>query len=240
MNTTISNRIYIDDPSDEVWEWAQANLKFPNPEYEKKKRMGFWVGRTPKELRLYEWNGNVLILPFGVCRDLMPMLRGTMLHTTFIQDTVIDYGGKDMGLYDYQKEAVQEMINAKYGILKAGCGSGKTNCGIALIKAHRRRALWLCNKHDLIKQSMDRAAQFIDPSLFGTITEGKVDVGIGITFATVQTMCKLDLTAYRDYWDVIIVDECHGVAVSASTFTMYEKVLNHLAARHKYGLTATD
>lgn len=240
MNTTISNRIYIDDPSDEVWEWAQENLKFPNPIYEKKKRMGFWLGRTPKELRLYEWDGNVLILPFGVCRDLMPMLRGTMLHTHFIQDTVIDYGGKDMGLYDYQKEAVQEIINAKYGILKAGCGSGKTNCGIALIKAHRRRALWLCNKHDLIKQSMDRAAQFIDPSLFGTITEGKVDVGIGITFATVQTMCKLDLTAYRDYWDVIIVDECHGVAVSADTFTMYEKVLNHLAARHKYGLTATD
>lgn len=240
MNTMISNRIYIEDPSDEVRKWAKENLCFPNPEYEKKQRMGFWVGRTPWELRLYEWDGNKLILPFGVIRELMPLLRGTRVDTDFRQNSVIDYGSKDMGLYDYQKEAVRQMINARYGILKAGCGSGKTNCGIALIKFLRRRALWLCNKHDLIKQSMERATQFIDPSLFGTITEGKIDVGVGITFATVQTMSKIDLTQYRDYWDVIIVDECHNVCVSASSFTMYEKVLNHLSARHKIGLTATD
>ena len=240
MNTKIANRIYIQDPSIEVTRWAKDHLQFPNPEYEKKQRMGFWVGRTPKELRLYEWDGGTLIMPFGVIRQILPLLRGTPVHCDFRQDSVIDYGHTDMHLFDYQKEAVRKMIEAKYGILKAGCGAGKTNCGIALIKSHRRRALWLCNKHELIKQSMDRAAQFIDPSLFGMITEGKVDVGIGITFATVQTMSKLDLTLYKDYWDVIIVDEAHNVCVSASTFTMYEKVLNHLSARHKYGLTATD
>lgn len=240
MTTTIANRIYIDDPSKEVQDWAKENLKFPNPEYEKKQRMGFWTGRTPKELRLYEWNGNTLILPFGVIREIMPMLKGTAVYTDFRQNSIIDYGHESMGLYDYQQEAVRKMIEAKYGILKAGCGAGKTNCGLAIVKALRRRALWLCNKHDLLKQSMDRAEQFFDPKLFGRITEGRVDVGIGITFATVQTLSRLDLTKYKDYWDVIIVDECHGVAVSADTFTMYEKVLNHLSARHKYGLTATD
>ena len=239
MNTVISNRIYVTDPSEELIAWAKENLKFPNPEYAKKERMGFWVGRTPKEIRLYEWNGNTLILPFGVCREIMPMIRESLLTTRFMQDSVIDYGGKNMGLYPYQEEAVKRMLAARYGILKAGCGAGKTNCGIAIIKALRRRALWLCNKHDLIKQSMERAAQFINPNLFGTITEGKVDVGIGITFATVQTMSKIDLSQMKDYWDVIIVDECHSVAVSATTFTMYEKVLNHLAARVKIGLTAT-
>ena len=240
MITTIANRIYIDDPTSEVEKWAKENLKFPNPEYEKKQRMGYWVGRTPKELRLYEWDGNTLILPFGVIRTIMPLLRGTRVESAFKQDNVIDYGKTPMNLYDYQMGAVSAMVSAKYGILKAPCGAGKTNCGIALIKAFRRRALWLCNKHDLIRQSMDRAAKFIDPNLFGTITEGNVFVGIGITFATVQTMCKLDLTKYRDYWDVVIIDECHSACVSATSFTMYEKVLNHLAARHKIGLTATD
>ena len=240
MNTKIANRIWIEDPTDEVKTWAKENLKFPNPDYEKKVRMGLWVGRTPKELRLYEWDGNKLVLPFGVCREIMPLLRGTSIYCDFRQDNVIDYGSKSMGLYDYQKEAVLAMIDAKYGILKAGCGAGKTNCGIALIKAHRRRALWLCNKLDLIKQSMERAEQFINQELFGTITSGRVNVGIGITFATVQTMCRLDLTQFRDYWDVIIVDEVHNVCASATTFTMYEKVLNHLSARHRYGLTATD
>ena len=52
-------------------------------------------------------------------------------------------------------------------------------------------------------------------------------------------MANLELTQYRDYWDVVIVDECHRVSSSATTFTRYEKVLNHLSARHKVGLTAT-
>ena len=242
MNTVIGNRIWVEDPSPEVIEWARENLEFPNPEYAKKERMGFWLGRTPKLLRLYEWNGNTLILPFGVCRELMPLLRGTVIRTDFRQDTVIDYGGnggKEMGLFDYQEEAVEKMVDAKYGILKATTGSGKTQVGIAMIKRLRRRALWLCHTADLLNQSRDRARRYMDDGLIGTITEGKVNVGVGVTFATVQTMANLELTQYRDYWDVVIVDECHRASSSASTFTRYEKVLNHLAARHKYGLTAT-
>ena len=239
MNTTIANRIYIEDPSMEIKRWAKDNLKFPNPEYEKKQRMGFWVGRTPKELQMYEWNGGTLILPFGVCKEIMPMLRNTRVVCDFRQDSIINYGSKAMNLYDYQMGAVSAMISAKYGILKATTGSGKTQMGIALIKGLRRRALWLCHTQDLLKQSRDRALEFIDPELIGTITEGKVNVGAGVTFATVQTMSRIELTQYRDYWDVVIVDECHRVSSSATTFTQYEKVLNHLSARHKYGLSAT-
>jgi superfamily II DNA or RNA helicase len=239
MNTTIANRIRIEDPSDEIEKWAKDTLRFPNPEYVKKERMGFWTGRTPKELRLYEWDGNTMVLPFGVVRELMPMLKGTPVATDFRQDSVIDYGDRDMGLYDYQEEAVGKMIAAKYGILKAKPGSGKTQMGIAIIKRLRRRALWLCHTADLLNQSRDRALRYMDESLTGTITEGKVNVGVGVTFATVQTMANLDLTQYRDYWDVVIVDECHRVSASASTFTRYEKVLNHLSARHKIGLSAT-
>ena len=239
MNTRISNRIYIEEPTDQVQEWVKENLKFPNPEYEKKQRMGFWTGRTPNELRLYEWNGNTLVLPFGVCREIMPMLKGTRVWCDFRQDNVISYGGVSVPLYDYQKEACAAMAEAKYGILQSTTGSGKTQMGIALIKMHRRRALWLCHTADLLNQSRDRALQYMDPEMIGTITEGKVNVGAGVTFATVQTMANLELQQYRDYWDVVIVDECHRVSSSATSFTRYEKVLNHLAARHKYGLTAT-
>lgn len=239
MNTRIANRIYIEDPSEEVQEWVKENLKFPNPEYVKKERMGFWTGRTPKELRLYEWNGNTLVLPFGVCREIIPLLKGTFVSCDFRQDTIISYTGKPISLYDYQKEAVLKMMAAKYGILKATTGSGKTQMGIALIRALRRRALWLCHTADLLNQSRDRALQYMDENLIGTITEGKVNIGVGVTFATVQTMANLELTQYRDYWDVVIVDECHRVSSSATSFTRYEKVLNHLSARHKIGLTAT-
>ena len=112
MNTKIANRIYIDDPSDEVVDWVEANLKFPNPEYAKKQRMGFWTGKTPKNLQLYEWNGNQLIIPFGVCREIMPMLRGTRVWCDFRQDNVISYGGESIPLYDYQRVACTAMIKS--------------------------------------------------------------------------------------------------------------------------------
>ena len=239
MNTIIANRITIEDPSPDVIQWAKDNLKFANPEYEKKQRMGFWVGKTPKELRMYEWNGNKLVLPFGVIRELMPLLKDTLVYTRFRQNNVVNYGGDDVPLYDYQRTACQHMVLAKYGILKSKPGSGKTQMGIALIKHYKRRALWLCHTQDLLKQSMDRAKLYMNPELIGTITEGKVNVGVGVTFATVQTMANLDLEHFRDYWDVVIVDECHRVSASATTFTRYERVLNHLAARHKIGLSAT-
>lgn len=238
MTTTIASRIYIEDPSKKIVSWAKENLRLPNPEFEKKERMGFWTGRTPKELRLYERNGDTLILPFGVCREIMPMIKDEPLYTDFRQNNVIDYGAP-VPLYDYQSVAVEKMKAAKYGILKSTTGSGKTQVGIAVIKALKRRALWLCHTADLLNQSMERALRYMDGGLIGTITEGKVNVGVGVTFATVQTMANLDLTQYRDYWDVVIVDECHRVSSSATSFTRYEKVLNHLSARHKFGLTAT-
>ena len=122
-------------------------------------------------------------------------------------------------------------------MMSAGCG--KTQMGIALIKEYGRRALWLCHTIDLVNQSKERAERYMDKSLIGKITEGKVTIGKGVTFATVQTMSKLDLSQYKDMWDVIIVDECHRVCGSPTQLTMFAKVLNSLSARHKFGLSAT-
>lgn len=104
------------------------------------------------------------------------------------------------------------MVAAQYGILQSAAGSGKTQMGIALAARLGRRTLWLCHTLDLIKQSKERAKLYMSEDLMGTITEGKVNLGEGITFATIQTMCKLDLAQYRDYWDCIITDEVHRSA----------------------------
>lgn len=238
MRTVISNMIRVEEPSPELKQYVKDQLELPNPDYVKKERMGFWTGRTPKVLRLYEWNGNALVLPFGLIRDLMPILSAGEIRSDFTGGTDVDYGAP-VPLYDYQRETVAHMITAKYGILKSKAGSGKTQMGIALIKALGKKTLWLCHTADLLNQSKERAERYADSSLMGTITEGKVNIGTGITFATVQTMCNVDLERYRNEWDVIIVDECHRVSQSASTVSRYQKVLNNLAARHKYGLTAT-
>ena len=237
MKTTISNMIRVEDPDAAVREYAKT-LRLPNPKYEKKQRMGFWTGRTPKEIRLFERNGNAMVFPFGLMKDLWPMVRQGEWELDFRQGESVDYG-EPIPLYDYQDEAVAKMLAAKYGILISPAGSGKTRMMLRLIQTYGEKALWLCAKHDLLKQSYDRAKEYMDESLFGKITEGHVEIGRGITFATVQTLAGADLDRLRHEWDVIVCDEVHNLAVSATTVTRYQKVLNNLAARHKYGMTAT-
>ena len=147
--------------------------------------------------------------------------------------------GNPIPLYDYQKQAVDAVVRKRYGILQAPAGCGKTQMGLAVIQKHGYKALWLTHTKDLLNQSKERAERYMDKSLMGTITEGKVDIGKGITFATVQTMSKMDLREYRNEWGVIICDECHRVCCSANGVAMFEKVLNSLSCGHKYGLSAT-
>ena len=238
MRVSIGATITVENPSQALNDWCEEHLVIPNPEYAKKVRMHFWVGNTPKTLSLYERRGNALILPFGILRDVQHFLWGHPCTSEFPDPVEIAYGG-EVPLYSYQDEAVNVVKECRYGILQSPAGSGKTQMGIALVMRYGRRALWLTHTADLLNQSKARAERYMDKRLIGTITEGKVNIGQGITFATIQTMCRLDLAQYKDLWDVIIVDECHRVAGTPTAMTQFFKVLNSLSARHKYGLSAT-
>lgn len=238
MQVTVSNNIRITNPSLEIITYCKNNLILPNPDYAKKIRMGFYVGSTPKQLYLYEVHGNQYVLPYGCLKAIAPMLKDAVIQSDFKPSVSIDYG-EPIPLYPYQETAVEQAKNGLYGILQSKAGSGKTQMGIALIREYGKRALWLCHTLDLVNQSKERAERYMDSSLIGKITEGKVEIGKGVTFATIQTMCKLDLSQYKDLWDVIIVDECHRVAGTPTQMSMFAKVLNSLSARHKYGLSAT-
>lgn len=243
MEIKFSNEITINGSTPEILAWCKKELVIDNPEYAKKERMGLWVGNTPRALSLYKTNGEAVILPIGAFKHIRGILLDRAnVKVAYTQDLAdnkpIDYNAS-INLFDYQQEALQAMLKAKYGILQSPAGSGKTQIGIALAVALGKKCLWLTHTQDLLKQSYDRAKQYIDESLLGTITAGKVNIGAGITFATVQTLCKQDLTQYKYEWDVVIVDECHRVAGTPTAMTQFSKVISNLACRHKYGLSAT-
>lgn len=240
MLITVSNCLVVSNPTRELESWCKKNLVLANPEYAKKVRMGFWLGNTPKTITLYEVRGHNLYLPYGTLSSIPKEITDEAIFLSDFPEAVveIDYRA-DIPLHDYQETAVRKMIEAHYGILQSAAGSGKTQMGIALACRLKSRTLWLCHTLDLVKQSKNRAKLYIDEKLIGTISEGKVNLGEGITFATIQTMSKLDLTQYRDYWDCVITDEVHRVSGSPTTVTQYQKVLNSLCAKHKYGLSAT-
>ena len=238
MRVKVGKSIEIEYPSSEIIRWAKKTLTVANPEYAKKLRMNFWLGNTPSHITFYEVRGNTLVLPYGTLRNILPMIDYDNIELSFVPSRHIDYAC-NIPLYEYQTTALNALVQSQYGILQSPAGSGKTQIGIALIARLGKRALWLTHTKDLLDQSKDRAEMYIDKSLIGTITEGKVNIGNGITFATIQTMSKLNLEGYQNFWDLIVVDECHRCAGSPTVVTQFYKVLSSLSAKNKYGLSAT-
>lgn len=234
---TVGNQLRIQEPTADLLDWCKKNMVLANPDYAKKVRMHLWLGNTPQKLYLMQWDGDTLVLPYGCLNTVLSMGECEVIND-LPSPKKVDFGCS-VPLYDYQEAAKEAMLKAYYGILQSPAGSGKTQVGIALAAALGRKTLWLTHTRDLLSQSKNRAEQYMSPSLTGTITEGRVQIGKAITFATVQTMCNLDLGRYRDVWDCIVVDECHRVAGTPTSVTQFSKVLNSLAARHKYGLSAT-
>ena len=241
MRLTISNEITIHEPTAEVVCWVREHLIVDNPEYTNKQRLGLWLGSTPRHLNLYRTSGDSIVVSYGVYKSLVhafPELENTQNTLDFAPIRHVNYC-KGIKLYPYQENAVKGLIDAKGGILQSKAGSGKTRMGIALICALGVKTLWLTHTNELLNQSYNAAAEFIDKKLLGKITAGKVQIADGITFATVQTLCKADLQALRYEWDMIVTDEVHRASMSATKATMFSKVLNNLAAQYKYGLSAT-
>lgn len=239
MHIRIRNRLIISDPTPAVRFYCENHLVLDNPDYYKRERMGKYTGNIPSKLWLYEQMGNVLWVPFGCLQDIWKNHPYPDDYTFEISPIRPCFYESRIDLYPYQVIAVQAAVRAKNGVLVMPCGSGKTQCGLEIIARIGGRALWLTHTQDLLNQSKSRAETVLSDVGIGCITAGKVDIGTHITFATVQTLSKLDLNDYRDQWDVIIVDEAQHCAGSPTKVTQFYKAVSQLSARYKIGLTAT-
>lgn len=222
----------------ELIKFCKKNLVLDNPEFLTAVKMGRYSRNISKKLYLYEKKGNELIIPFGCYKEVLKLTKGIKFTTHFSSLEKIKLKG-GINLYDYQKEAVNVLKRARNGILKAPCGSGKTIMGLSLIKELGYKALWITHTKDLLNQSLESCKRLFPDSECGTITDGKIDIGKDITFATVQTLCKLDKEKYEDEFNVVIVDECHRCAGTPTKMKQFYKVVNNIKCRYKYGLSAT-
>lgn len=238
----VDNKIIVEDPSDSLLRWCRDNLVIDNPDYYKKEQMGKWTGGTPRQIYLYEQNGDFLYLPFGLWhKGFYDKVKSDYALYSALKEIKPISFDSHINLYDYQEDAVQSALVAKNGIIVMPCGAGKTQTALELISRIGGKALWLTHTQDLLNQSMNRAKSLYDigKDAYGTITEGKVNIGSHITFATVQTMSKIYLEQFKNAFDVVVVDECQRCAGSPTRVTQFYKVLSNLSCRYKYGLTAT-
>lgn len=239
MEIIVNEKIIVKNPTQTIERWCRDFLTLDNPDYYKREKMGKSTWNIPRTIVLYERIGNELWLPFGCLQKIWGMcVRGVQWRLEISPITPLKYQS-GINLYDYQNDAVNAAIQRKNGVLVMPCGSGKTQCGLEIISRIGGRALWLTHTQDLLNQSKKRAESVLSQGGYGTITAGKVNIGTHITFATVQTMAKINLQAYKDAFDVVIVDECQHCCGTPTKVTQFYKVVSSLRARYKIGLTAT-
>lgn len=246
MNTIISNKIYISNPTNEIYNYCKKNLVVGNPAFDTLMRIGkqdqIRRKHVPQNLNLYVERGNTLILPIGCLYAIWNFIKDYPFEHRFNNAGEISCRTDKIvqPLYDYQEEVVQKMLDAKSGILIGGCGSGKTNCGIELVHRIGRKFLWLTHTKDLVTQSYKRFKSLYPNMKIAITGDGKVEFGEDGTIATIQTMEKLDPDIYREEFDVVVTDECHRVSGSPTLQKMFVKVIEKIPARYKFGLTASD
>ena len=239
MKIIIDNKLRIIEPNKEIINFCKQNLQIDNPQFLQNQRLGFSNYKIPTKLVWYEKRGNDYILPFGCLKNIYkihPVKEDYIFN--MIPPKNIKYKSK-IELYDYQEQAKNKALEAKNGVIVMPAGSGKTQTAIQLISELKLKTLWVTHTLDLLNQSYDRAKSNLEDAELGKIASGKIDIGNQITFATVQTLSKLDLTQYKNEWDCIIVDEGHRVCGTPAQLGLFYKVVNALSCRYKYALTAT-
>ena len=149
---------------------------------------------------------------------------------------------KTIQLKNYQRKALHE-INTNYAngiksqLLVMATGTGKTVVFCEFIKeliSVEKKVLILVHRDELINQA-ERRLKLHTSEPFGIEKAERKANNENIVLASVQTLKGKRLKKFaKDYFDVIVIDECHR-----STANSYMTVRNHFKKSHVLGVTAT-
>lgn len=211
-------------------------LTISNPTFLKKTEMGLSLWGIDPTVKFYEELDKQLIVPIGVVDQVSEILNHPPIQDarfTALKPLTVEFTGK---LHDYQDKAVQALVGRSLGVLEAMTGSGKTVMICALIAKIKQPTLILVHTKELKDQFVDKLKQFTTLTNIGVIGDSEYNVQ-DVTVALLQTMNTLDDKTYEELnkrFGMVYLDEAH--IAPAQTFY---SVLNRLAAKYKYGGSAT-
>jgi superfamily II DNA or RNA helicase len=241
---TVAEQIYIDKinlPRSLV-NFLREELNFVNSEFLIKKRMGLSTYKVERYFKLVEATENNYVIPRGFLGELVNFLNEKNIRFSLddkrnkCEELKIENSCK---LYDYQEEAVKDMLGEDSGVLVAPPGAGKTMMGIDIIAQLKQPTLILVHKKQIYSQWLQRIENFtgMPKKEIGQICGSKKTIGKKITVAMIQTLSNIEnLDAGLNLKNIglVLVDECHHIP--AKTF---RKVITKLNPYYLYGLTAT-
>lgn len=222
--------------------FLREELNFINSEFLIKKRMGVSTYKIERYFKLIESSENYYTIPRGFLSELVKFLDDKNIKFTIddkrkkCEEILVE---NSCTLYDYQQEAVKDILVEDNGVLVAPPGAGKTIMGIDIIAKLKQPTLILIHKKQIYSQWLQRVENFtgIPKKEIGQICSNKKTAGKKITVAMLQTLSNVDDFAKDlglDNIGLVLVDECHHIP--AKTF---RKVITKLNPCYLYGFTAT-
>jgi superfamily II DNA or RNA helicase len=243
MKVIIDSVIRIRDMPAELLKQIKAELTMKNPEYAKKKAIGIPLWGVQEYIQLWSEQNGELILPRGYYARLWELagLKREDIQDNRIKLARIEYPSRP-NLRKYQAPALQKAVDWEQGVTIMPCGAGKTETADGMVAEIGQPTLWITHTMDLLQQSMDRAVSRLGltGNMIGIIQGENCSIGTHMTFATVQTLVKRNLSEIKNRFGCVIIDEAHLVFKDASKTRMFESVISQLPAYYRFGMTASE
>ena len=252
----VDSRIWLppDLPKAFVADLKQA-FRYANPEYHKKKAMGFNTWGTPSQIMTYDERDSVigkrLTLPRGGLRKLRGIAQEHGIAVQYADRRVtvptkfdfyaIDPKDPTLDLRWYQKESVEHALRTQTGVVRAPTGSGKTKSATRFIYESQERTLVIMRDSKLLNQWKREVSASLGLRGYevGEIGSGKFRFGEKVTLALQQS-----LYSRRDDLPAILAAEPHGSVVidevqqlAARTFV---EVIDPFNTKYRIGVSANE
>ena len=222
--------------------------RWNNPDYYKKKNMGFYVRGIPKlitarTLTIEDDESRTLTYERGLWPKLSSVfsryqnLGITLKVKKHLVSKKIAFPPFKLKLEEYQEHDLDLVLNGPaQGIISYPTGGGKTIIAAALLGKLNQRTLICVHTRDLANQWKEvLTKKCFDNLSVSMIGGGKLDFsGQHVVIGTVQTLKNLTDSDDFQSFGCIILDECHHV--SAPSFI---DVVGKSKAKYRYGLSAT-
>jgi superfamily II DNA or RNA helicase len=208
-----------------------SRFRHLNPKYLENQRLGFSNFGIPREIKLYEETDTQFIFPRGLISHVIEFKPDFQIED-FTVASPIEFPPSRILLKNYQRLAVEAMLERNQGLLIAPPGSGKTICGIEVIIKRNQQSLILVHTIDLLNQWIRRLEDFTDVRP-GTINADCWNIR-PVTVATVQSLRGPVDDSFLNKWGLILLDECHHAPAYS-----FRTLISQFPARFRYGLTAT-
>jgi superfamily II DNA or RNA helicase len=236
LKITLNNKIKLEGPSPLLKEMLVQQLTQPNPKFNELVKMGKSTYGIPEVLVNFEVDSNDnMHIPRGMRVYLLDLVKSLNIPAEVIdkrnlKDFLPYINSLEINYRPYQRLAVEKLVlNNPEGVLVAPPGSGKTVMGLSTIPILLQPTLWLTHTDRLMKQTGERAEQFLELKEGDVKIIGAGDWGIGnvLTIGMIQTLVRnLDrLEELETAFGTIIVDEC---LVAGTKITMLDGSLKNI------------